>query len=1279
MQKYWNFRNLFLYIAICCGLHGSAEEANTSGLVGRSELVIDAGKSAPNGYVFFTNNPRNYTGVVNYAVSSEGCIGIRGKEKDGNFGSWEVRPAVKLSPGGPYQASVSVKHSGFPAGNHIGIEIFSFDASGKPTLLAHILHRNQLIGKWHTITGDFTVPPDSVSLRIRLDLTCQGEVFFKDFRLENTTESKKAVSFARSPILSWAGGWIPRPDTIVSNLMPTIIRTIDGSHVRKSEPFFAKESENIITFTVNGEAGEVRAMSWEKTLECPRIMENMRYYTIRYRGKGILRVAPVEGVVQLKGTDTAGKTLKQNLLNTATVFDDGEFHTVTGLIPEGITVNGIQVNLKTNHSQAQLELAGIEFTPQLPLSECAVRAPQAGFHYISIDKQFNTSLNSLYQRGLEKYGFLQDALPNFSVSEICWAGIPFHVRTTGNNLIQPPFDDSANRKTFPFLGKTGTRKNIAPISRQDKIVLSVGKRAREAYLLLFGINNPAQNRFALPHRPLRLDDMENFHVELSYADGSRSTVFPYSVENKAFYISGRTAGAYAVALNPELELKDLILHFPSYEINFYLAALTLAENGRILDFIRNPAPAAELAPVLPREQKANISLSNGRLCIGKFSFDLRNGLETGKVPGADLHPASGLLFKLGNDYFTGRCFTMEKAVVDDEKADIRLRGNVNGIRELSVSLRLRPGKTGDLIWSGSIQNNGTKVVAVSGAIGAIQDLKIGSACDDRIFFPRSRAEISERNATYRAAYGLEFLHMFFDFYNPAEKKGFMILCDNRDHAKNEYRAAKRNEGMSGAVYLQEHFAELKPGQTRQLPEIRWQPHDGDWHSAMMIYRRFLDSFYQPVKSQNKDYFLNTFVNTCYHTTHTLAWSFFKVPPILSKDKSRYHIDEVLNFEKKHLGRKPDFVHLWWSFSDDKKRFQYGNWSSEPFYRQAGGLQKFREAIRHFQDETQIPVSLYTISDRCMNEDMPQGFSVKESALTYPNGSLMANDKETYTCLNYDAWVNYAVADLTRLMNDTGAKILYSDVISSFNGTRCYNYSHGHEVPSNSIKGDIKFISRLRAALPDDVALWTEYGLPDSASAYSDGFISYYFMELNEHFAPVYDIDDRKNKTEFEAPFAAIRYLLPYYKLFGLPTGLEAGNKPSQVDYIFFNGEVFHEVSWFMHESNVRERVNRALAIKDRYRDCFLTANPEPRVPTLTGNVYANRFSGAGRTVWTLFNAAPVARSGNILAVPHINGATYRDLWNNTPLTPEIRDGMAVLSLTLPPQGIGAVSQECKKQ
>ena len=1273
-------RNIWIWllkIAVCCNICGYAAEENTSGLVGRSELVVESGRSAPNGYVFFTSNPENYTGVVNYAVSNEGCIGIRGKTKDGNFASWEMRPEMKLPPGGPYQASVAVKHSGFPPGDYIGIEIFSFDANGKPTLLTHILHRNNVIGEWHTIAGEFKVPQDSAKLRVRLDLTCAGEVFFRDLRIGSKTATREAVAFDRLPV-SWFSGWISKSELVASNMLPPVIRLFDGARIQAREPSLLKMSGDSVAFTIHGEAGEVRAMSWEKALDPPRLMGNLQYCTIRYRGKGILRVAPAEGVVQLKGKDAAGKALTHNLLNSSIVFDDGEFHSVTGLIPCGMTLENIQVNLKTNHTQARLEIAGLEFSAQLPLIAGEKNTLKENFNFIPIEKQFNISLKEIYRAGLKKYGILQEGLPDFSQPEITWAGIPFHVKTSGDNLIKPPFDDSANKVQFPFLGETGTRKNIAPVSRKDRITIPVGKRAREAYLLLFGINNPEQARFAMPGRPLRLDDMENFHVETVYTDGMAATAFPFSVENRAFYISGRTAGVYAVPLEPERELKELILHFPSYGIDFYLAALTLAPEGRLLDFIRNPSPVPELEPELPPAETAQISFDGGVLKIGKYCLDLKNGLGVTGIPGGRVHPASGLLLRVNDDFFTGRCFHVEKPHIDNDSAEILLRGNVDGIRDLSVLVRLRPGKTGDLLWSGQIRNNGSKTVTVSCTAGSIRDLKIGKTNGDMIFFPRSRAEISGRNATYRAAYGMEFLHMFFDFFNPEEKRGLMMLCDNRDQAKNEYRAAKRDSGLSGSIYLQKEFAELSPGQTRLLPEIRWQPHSGDWHSALMIYRHFLNSFYKPVNAQNKAYFLNTLVNTCYHTTHTLAWSFFRVPPILSKDKSVYYIDEVLDFEKTHLGRTPDFVHLWWSYSDDQKRFQYGNWSSEPFYRQAGGLRKFREAIRRFQDEKHIPVSLYTISDRYMNADMPSGFPIRKSALTYANGSLMANDTETYTCLNDDRWVDYAVADLKKLIQETGAKILYSDVLSSFNATRCYNPSHGHQVPSNSIKGDLKFITRLRAALPDDVAFWTEYGLPDSASGYCDGFISYYFMELNEHFAPVYDIDDRRNEREFAAPFAAVRYLLPFYKLFGLPTGIEAGNKPSQVDSIFFNGEVFHEVSWFLHESNVRRRIKRALAIKDQYKDCFLTANPEPRVSTLAGNIYANRFPGSGRTVWTLFNAAPVVRSGALLAVPHIDGAVYRDLWNGRVLTPEIRNGKALLTLTLSPQGIGAVSQECGK-
>ena len=157
--------------------------------------------------------------------------------------------------------------------------------------------------------------------------------------------------------------------------------------------------------------------------------------------------------------------------------------------------------------------------------------------------------------------------------------------------------------------------------------------------------------------------------------------------------------------------------------------------------------------------------------------------------------------------------------------------------------------------------------------------------------------------------------------------------------------------------------------------------------------------------------------------------------------------------------------------------------------------------------------------------------------------------------------------------------------------------------------------------------------------------------------------------------AAVRYLLPRYKLFTLPVGLEVGNKPSQVDYAFFNGETFHEDTWFMHDSRVRKRLNRALEIKDKFKDCFLTDAPEPRVQTLAGGIYSNRFPGKGRTLWTVYNATAATVEKPLLAIPHITGARYYDAWNSTWLEPKVADGMAVVTLRLDPQCNGAVVQE----
>ena len=71
---------------------------------------------------------------------------------------------------------------------------------------------------------------------------------------------------------------------------------------------------------------------------------------------------------------------------------------------------------------------------------------------------------------------------------------------------------------------------------------------------------------------------------------------------------------------------------------------------------------------------------------------------------------------------------------------------------------------------------------------------------------------------------------------------------------------------------------------------------------------------------------------------------------------------------------------------------------------------------------------------------------------------------------------------------------------------------------------------------------------------------------------------------------------------------------------------------------------------------------------------ANKWPGKGRTVWTLYNQRYRTVRGSILAVDHVEGASYKDVWNDRPLKPVIKNGKAYLSLEMDPQGVGCVVQ-----
>jgi formylglycine-generating enzyme required for sulfatase activity len=96
------------------------------------------------------------------------------------------------------------------------------------------------------------------------------------------------------------------------------------------------------------------------------------------------------------------------------------------------------------------------------------------------------------------------------------------------------------------------------------------------------------------------------------------------------------------------------------------------------------------------------------------------------------------------------------------------------------------------------------------------------------------------------------------------------------------------------------------------------------------------------------------------------------------------------------------------------------------------------------------------------------------------------------------------------------------------------------------------------------------------------------------------------------------------------------------------------------------RIERALAAE------LVGPDWEPHAATLQPGVFASRFPGAGRTLWTLVNRNEYAVTGDQLAAPAAEGTRYYDLWRGAELTPAVGAGTPTLRFGIEGLGFGAV-------
>ncbi|MGO4885454.1 MAG: formylglycine-generating enzyme family protein [Bryobacteraceae bacterium] len=139
----------------------------------------------------------------------------------------------------------------------------------------------------------------------------------------------------------------------------------------------------------------------------------------------------------------------------------------------------------------------------------------------------------------------------------------------------------------------------------------------------------------------------------------------------------------------------------------------------------------------------------------------------------------------------------------------------------------------------------------------------------------------------------------------------------------------------------------------------------------------------------------------------------------------------------------------------------------------------------------------------------------------------------------------------------------------------------------------------------------------------------------------------------------------------------ARDKTDNLQAAFFNGvgyESWENIWGIWNQITPRdaEALRRVAYIERQFADLLVGAGWEPYAPTLQYGVFASRFPGEGRTLWTVVNRNEYAVAGELMRIPYAQGTRYYDVWNGVELKPRVANGGAIFTFAMEPNGFGAI-------
>ena len=137
------------------------------------------------------------------------------------------------------------------------------------------------------------------------------------------------------------------------------------------------------------------------------------------------------------------------------------------------------------------------------------------------------------------------------------------------------------------------------------------------------------------------------------------------------------------------------------------------------------------------------------------------------------------------------------------------------------------------------------------------------------------------------------------------------------------------------------------------------------------------------------------------------------------------------------------------------------------------------------------------------------------------------------------------------------------------------------------------------------------------------------------------------------------------------------DKTNNLQAAFFNGAGYESWEnvwgiWNGITERDAEAIRRVAKVERHFAQLLISPGWEPHTPTVQYGVFASKWPGGSRTLWTIVNRNEYDVDGPRLDLPVEPGMHYYDVWHGTELKPDVTTGQLALSFGIEANGFGAV-------